>query len=580
MSEQDVQANQNEQVVEQNDERQEVKAEEKVAPQQVQPIIVPLQIMPCFYTGPFNNAPTPVQEEPALEKEEEPIPQKKTHFVRTPKEKKPKEERPKRNALQIVCAVFLVLACASMFALSFLGVVETDLNESFGSEFTGDVDFKVEFSTIDLVDFMAATTYDYETDDDFSKGRLAERIEKCVEELQKSVEEDQKSGTYTPSDKTKNLMVKYVKLYVMTEVSFESANGTAAEIHYILAGAFSLLYIAITATMLALSIAWLVFVCMGKESNLGKVTVCMSAVALVVLGMVLLHMIEVGTTICGLSITSICSLAIGGAVLLCAFIIGIARAPKGVRGMVAIKATSAVLVLAVVAFAFAPAIVHVVKVESTDNSSIEYKLDTGLAALEGVVMTEEELESLTFNINGKLKQIETSILGILSMMGQDGVSDTVFTSLATVGATEMLVSALAFDNVDVLPIYSLGYFMIFAVAILSAVCLALIFDFVLGGKNHGKAELALKVIIVVLTLFMLAISAAAIGVANEGYKLDGVENISAMIGYGVVMIAVMSLFSLALDSIVVGIANKKAKAQLEQDVEVETEPVEAEPAVA
>lgn len=575
MSEQiDVQTKESEQVLEQNGAQQEVKAEvvDNVE-KQVQPIIIPLQIMPCFYTGPFNNAPTKVAEEPVEEKQEEPVPQKKVRFMRADnKEKKPKENCAKKKPLQIVCAVLLVLVCASMFALSFCGVVEADINNYFGN-YAPNYDLTMEFGTVDLIDGMIATTYDYKNEVEFGKGKFAERLEKCAEEMQESLEKDLSAGN-TMSKETQKLVMKFAKLSVFAQLTFESENGTSAEIHFILAGVFSLLYIAITATMLALSIAWLVFVCKGKESNLGKVTVCIGAVALVVLIMILLHMVEVGSTVLTIAITSICSLAICGAMLLFAFIYGIISAPKNVRGMVAIKATSAVLVLAVLAFAFAPAIVHKVEYDSKNITC-----DAGLSTLEGAVLTEEQIDSLTFNIRGKLNAYEEQIDYMMTMLGHNDQADARYEELISAEAGEMLVCALAIESVEVTPIFSLGYFMVFVVAIISAVSLALIFDFVLGGKNHQKTEIALKVIIVIIALFMLAICASAIGIANDGYKMDDVESVSATIGYGIVMLAVMSLFSLAIDCIVVGIANKRAKSALDQPND-NCEACQIEPAVA
>lgn len=575
MSEQiDVQTKESEQVLEQNGAQQEVKAEAvDNVEKQVQPIIIPLQIMPCFYTGPFNNTPTKVAEEPVEEeKQEEPIPQKKVRFVRADsKEKKPKENCAKKKPLQIVCAVLLVLVCACMFALSFCGVVETDFEENLGSGLN--VGLKVEYTTIDLIDFMHATTLDYRDANEIERSELGEEIRECQREFSESLRNDMQNGN-SLSDETKKLVVKMLKLEMKARLSLESADQSAEEVHFILAGALSLAYIVISATMLALSIAWLVLVCQGKESNLGKVAVCITAVLFVLLTVLLLHMIELSILKFSIAITMICALAICGAVLLFAFILGIVRAPKGVRGMVAIKATSAVLVLSVIAFAFAPAIVHIAKLEASD-----IRVDKNLSQLESTILTIDELEHANFD-KEDLKELSQSIEfldQISESVTADGYDEEIIITIVDTYAEQAFLGSLLMNNSKTIEIFSLGYFMIFAVAIFSGICLALIFDFVLGGKNHQKAELALKVIIVVLTLFMLAICSSAIGIANAEYKGADVENLSAMIGYGIVMLALMSLFSLAIDSIVVGIANKRAKAPTVQD---DSNPFELEAQVA
>lgn len=580
----DVQTKENDQSVEQNDAQQEVAQQEVKAElieqteKQVQPIIIPVQIMPCFYTGPFNNAPTKVAEEPVEEKREEQVDEKagKVRFSRVEtknKDKKPKDNGGKKKPLQIVCAVLLVLVCACMFALSFCGVVETDLEETLGN--TYNIDLKIEFTAVDLIDFMHTTTFDYKDENVLQNRELGSEIRECEKDLTESLQNDMQNGA-SLSNRTKKLVAKMVKLGIKAQLSLESADLSAEEVHFVLAGALSLAYIVISATMLALSIAWLVLVCQGKESNLGKVAVCITAVLFVLLTVLLLHMIELSILKFSIAITMICALAICGAVLLIAFILGISRAPKGVRGMVALKATSAVLVLAVVAFAFAPAIVHIAKLEASD-----IRVDKNLSQLESTILTIDELEHANFD-KEDLKELSQSIEFVdqISESGTaDGYDEEIIITIVDAYAEQAFLGSLLMNNSKTIEIFSLGYFMVFAVALFSGICLALLFDFVLGGKNHQKAELALKVIIVILTLFMLAICSSAIGIANAEYKDANVENMVVKVGYGVVMMAVMSLFSLALDSIVVGLANKKAKA-VEITEDAPCDPFELENATA
>lgn len=557
----DNQTKENDQITEQNDAQQEVKAELiEQTEKQVQPIIIPLQIMPCFYTGPFNDAPTKVAEEPVKE-EEELVDEKvsKVRFSRVEtkkKDKKPKENSGKKKPLQIVCASLLVLVCACMFALSFCGVVEADV-DNFSSSGVTNLGLKLEFSAVDLIDGMIATTYDFQTTSELYNSNLGERIEKCENEMLESLENDSKSGSgNTLSDKTKKLVVKYTKLHFFGNLSFEWANGSAGEVHFILAGVMGLIYIAISATMLALSIAWLVFVCKSKESNLGRVAVCMSTALLVVIIMLLIHMMGLGSTSgFSLAITCICALAICGGVLLFALIYGIVRAPKGERCKVAIKTASAVLVLSVLAFAFAPVLVHIVSFGST---TMEF--DTGIGALEETVMPDAEIDYYAKYADEYILSSSKDITGYLSKLDEKWLNDQFVKMSVVEAANNMIVQSLAFHSAKNVEVFSLGYFMVFVVAVISAICLALVFDFVLGGKNHQKAELALKVMIAILTLFMLAIYSSAIGIVNAEYKDANVENMAVTVGYGIVMVAVMSLFSLALDSVVVGLANKKAKA--------------------
>lgn len=574
----DNQTKEKDQMTEQNDAQQEVNAVlTEQTEKQVQPIIIPLQIMPCFYTGPFNDAPTKVAEEPVKE-EEKPVDEKqgKVRFFRAEtksKDKSPKENSGKKKPMQIVCAVLLVLVCACMFALSFCGVVETDFEENLGSGIN--VGLKIDFTTIDLIDFMHATTLDYRDENEIQSSELGAEIRECQREITKSLQNDLKNGN-SLSNETKKLVVKMLKLETKAMLSLESADLSAEEVHFVLAGALSLVYMVISATMFALSIAWLVLVCKGKESNLGKVAVCMTAVLFVLLIVLLLHMIELSILKFSIATTMISALAICGAVLLSAFILGIVRAPKGVRGMVAIKATSAVLVLSVIAFAFAPAIVHIAKFEACD-----IHVDKNLSQLESTILTIDELEHADFD-KEDLKNLSQSIEFLDQVSGSgtvEGYDGEFIITIVDTYAEQAFLGSLLMHDFKAIEIFSLGYFMVFAVAIFSGICLALVFDFVLGGKNHAKAELALKVMIAILTLFMLAICSSAIGIANAEYKDANIENMAVTVGYGIVMVAVMSLFSLALDSIVVGLSNKKAKA-VEIAEDAPCEPFELESVTA
>lgn len=200
-----------------------------------------------------------------------------------PKRSKVKKESTpkKKHAVRVIKNAVVLSLCIILFALSFCGVVGTEIGDVFLQD---EVDMdRIEISAVDIIGIMGATA---QSDPDSYVDEFDELEERLEESLKKDYND--RLGKVIVSDKSLKILEKCVVAYLKVAVSsddispdmagyFNTVKNSAFYNNIIIAGVFCLLNIFFTFAMMVVSAISFFSVLFNKKNRVSKVLYALPA---------------------------------------------------------------------------------------------------------------------------------------------------------------------------------------------------------------------------------------------------------------------------------------------------------------
>ncbi len=465
---------------------------------------------------------------------------KKKEIAVKAKQLSPKAQNDKKKgAVNLVRDSVVLLVCVILFALSFCPVMAIEVDSLLSQAGVRVEGADIGLSTIDYITLMSATTNSYESYADADE-KLVVKTEDALVALQEHISISSSSSKAT-IDKEGNAILHKFAIYVLElEVGLESFDGTADEAKIIVSGVLSLIYILFATAMLVVAFINFLFTLLKKKKDMHTASLAMIP-AYLVFSILLVFMCPIPLSkVAGAMITAMvfCALAIAGTIAYT-----VISAKKGTRVALIPKFVSALIVVIVMACAFAPAFTVTADIMPEDLSSRrEYSYDISLSALcELIIRDDVNIEDLSVqdDITNSLKDETYSPAQLKSDM-------------ATEVATVMLIGCMHdYEEYKEISALSLGYWLMILVGIAGSISVGAIFASA-NGKKTGGLDLAMKILMIVFIVGMLVCCIIGLVYAqdtlNEYYDIPK-SRASFGIGGGVITMLIFSILAIVNDCV-------------------------------
>lgn len=445
----------------------------------------------------------------------------------------------------------ILLLCALMFAFSFCPIYSIEYGDfvyASNSEDTFDI------LPTDAIALMFATARNYDPEDDERKiERLEEDLIQAHEDFEESFKDDYNPRTekYKLSAETKSLLRKYIMAYLNYSLSIKG--NANVKIGYILAGIFCLINVLFSATMLALSVANLVFAIMRKDAKFTKIIAFIPLYLFLALAILFscattatMEMIS-GSLIACLFFSSLATVAIFAAS---------AFNHKKVGNVKAIVFNTITLALAicVVGCCFAPSFVSSYYVTLKDRESPhEYMYESGNSVMASFIKDETDIEELDedFDDNSSLAyeyylKTVTEYLSDFSNYSRKYLYQNNALVFESVNQACIVNATLTIMNYSTASFLSAGYIVIPFILIAMGLFVCI---YLFGGKRKSAA-LSFLVIAIVLLIIALVCTIVVCEAANQAMAENDLDEVfSLSLGGGLITAIILSFCTLISSAI-------------------------------
>lgn len=483
---------------------------------------------------------------------------KKKEISAKTKQLSSKAQNDKKTKLVSIIRNSVVLAvCVILFALSFCSVsamnIDGILKEMGVSQIEG---VKITLSTVDYVTLMSYTTKNYKSEAEVDDKIIAE-VEDAMTELQDHVTVSS-SGKIMVDKKGNALLRKIVLATLKMQAGSAKIDGTGEEMNFILSGIVALLYILFASAMLVIAVINFLFGLLKNNNSLNKVATAMIPAYFIFALLTLFMCSGVGIKVAGAMIATLifCVLAISAIV---ADIVIFAK--KGTRLSLIPKFVSAIIVVIVIACAFAPAFTAKANIKPSGMSaSREYTYDLPLGVLGELIVGD----------NVKLEDLSVNLLIQTILTDESIQASTLKGDYATSVAAKVFIGCMQdYDSYKQISVLSIGYWIMILVGIAGTISVGAIFAMA-NGQKTAKLDMAMKILMIIFIAIMFVCCVAGLALADEtlhDYYAISKDRASFGLGGGVITMLIFSILALVNDCV----SNKILKKANQKDGAVDGE---------
>lgn len=461
----------------------------------------------------------------------------------------------KTKLVSIIRNSVVLAVCVILFALSFCSVssmnIDGILKEMGISQIEG---VKITLSTVDYVTFMSYTSKNYKSEAEVDDKIIAE-VEDAMTELQDHITVST-SGKIMVDRKGNALLRKIVLATLKMQAGSAQLDGTGEEMNFILSGIVALLYILFASAMLVIAVINFLFGLLKNNNSLNKVATAMIPAYFIFALLTLFMCSGVGIKVAGAMIATLvfCVLAISAIV---ADIVIFAK--KGTRIALIPKFVSAIIVVIVIACAFAPAFTAKANIKPSGMSvSREYNYNLPLGVLGELVVGD----------NVKLEDLSVNLL-IQTILTDESIQvSTLKGDYATTVASKVLVGCMQdYETYKEISALSMGYWLMILVGIAGSISVGAIFAMA-NGQKTAKLDMAMKILMIIFIAIMFVCCVTGLVLANEtlhDYYSIAKDRANFGLGGGVIAMLIFSILALVNDCV----SNKILKKANEKNGAVE-----------
>lgn len=452
----------------------------------------------------------------------------------------------KTKIVSIIRNSVVLAVCVILFALSFCSVSSMNIDGMLKDMGISQIEgMKITLSTVDYVTFMSYTTKNYKSEAEVDDKIIAE-VEDAMTELQEHITVST-SGKIMIDRKGNALLRKIVLATLKMQAGSAQIDGTGEETNFILSGIVALLYILFASAMLVIAVINFLFGLLKNNNSLNKVATVMIP-AYFIFALLTLYMCSgVGIKVAGAMIATLvfCALAISAIV---ADIVIFAK--KGTRIALVPKFVSAIIVVIVIACAFAPAFTAKANIKPSGMSvSREYSYNLPLGVLgELVVGDNVKLEDLSVNL------LIQTILTDESIQASALKGDYAMSVVAKV----FIGCMQDYEAYKAISALSMGYWLMILVGIAGTISVGAIFAMANGQKTE-KLDIAMKILMIIFIAVMFVCCVTGLVLANETlHDYYGISKGRASFGLGggVITMLIFSILALVNDGVSKAILKK------------------------
>lgn len=457
----------------------------------------------------------------------------------------------KTRLVNVIRDSVILAVCIVLFALSFCSVSTVKADELLANN-AGGVQIEganIGLSSVDCITFMIYASKSYETESDVDE-RVITEMEEAMQELQEHISVSA-SGKITVDKKGNTVLHKLVVITMKVEAGLAELDGTSDEASLIATGVVALAYILFASAMLIVAFINFLFTLLNKNTSLNKSAMAMIP-AYLIFAILLIFMCS------GLAFK------LGGAmiatIIICVFAIAaiiayaVIFAKKGTRLALIPKYVSALIVVIVMACAFAPAFTAraLIAPIGSPNRTPEYSYEFSLDVLGELIVRDD------VNVS------ELSVRDLVeTYLTDEAFSRTELKSeMANVIAAKIFVGCMQdYEHYKEISALSIGYWLMILVGVAGSISVGAIFA-VSNGKKAGGLDLSMKILMVICIMGILACCIIGLTLAKEtlnNYYGISEARASFGLGGGVITMLIFSILAIVNDGVSKAILKRAKK---------------------
>lgn len=455
------------------------------------------------------------------------------------------------KVVNVIRDCVILAVCIVLFALSFCSVSTVKVDELLGNNIGGAQieGANVSFSSVDYITFMIYASKSYENESDVDE-RVITEMEDAMQELQEHINIST-SGKITIDKKGNAVLHKLVVAVIKGEVGRIELDGTADEASLIANGVVALAYILFASAMLIVAFINFLLTLLNKNGSFNKSAMAMIPAYLIFAILLIFMCSNLASKLGGAMIATI---------IICVFAIAaiiayaVITAKKGTRLALIPKYVSALIVVIVMACAFAPAFTAraLIAPIGSQNRVPEYSYDISLDVLGQLIVRDD------VNVS------ELSVRDLVdTYLANEAFSRTELKSeMANAIAAKIFVGCMQdYDSYKEISALSIGYWLMILVGIAGSISVGAIFA-VANGKKAGGLDLSMKILMVICIMGILACCIIGLTLAKEtlnDYYGISKGRASFGLGGGVITMLIFSILALINDGVSKAILKRPKK---------------------